>query len=124
MWMTRVAIRHPVFATMVMVALTVLGLFSYVRLGVEPMPDVAPPEVQIAWMYPAASPEEVENDIAKPIESAVNTVAGVKRIVSRSDEGRSLTWVEFRVEVDSTRATQEVRDKLAQIRAGFPRDAK
>jgi len=124
MWMTRVAINHPVFATMVMVALSVLGLFSYARLGVEPMPDVAPPAVQIAVMYPGASPEQVENDIAKPIENAVNTVAGVKRILSRSDEGRSLTWVEFRLEVDSTRATQEVRDKLAQIRAGFPRDAK
>lgn len=124
MWMTRVSINHPVFATMVMVALTVLGLFSYVRLGVEPMPDVAPPGVQIWVSYPGASPEQVENDLAKPIENAVNTVAGVKRILSRSDEGRSLTWVEFRLDVDATRAMQEVRDKLAQIRASFPRDAK
>jgi hydrophobe/amphiphile efflux-1 (HAE1) family protein len=124
MWMTRVSINHPVFATMVMVGLTVLGLFSYARLGVEPMPDVSPPLVQIWVNYPGASPEQVENDLAKPIESAANTVAGVKRILSRSDEGRSLTWVEFRYEVDMDRAIQEVRDKLAQIRAGFPRDAK
>jgi len=124
MWITRVSINHPVFATMVMVALTVLGLFSYVRLGVEPMPDVSPPGVQIWVSYPGASPEQVENDLAKPIENAANTVAGVKRILSRSDEGRSLTWVEFRLDVDITRATQEVRDKLAQIRASFPRDAK
>jgi hydrophobe/amphiphile efflux-1 (HAE1) family protein len=124
MWMTRVSITHPVFATMVMIGLTVLGLFSYARLGVEPMPDVSPPGVQIWVTYPGASPEQVENDLAKPIESAVNTVAGVKRILSRSEEGRSLTWVEFRYEVDMDRAIQEVRDKLAQIRAGFPRDAK
>jgi HAE1 family hydrophobic/amphiphilic exporter-1 len=124
MWMTRVSINHPVFATMVMVALTVLGLFSYARLGVEPMPDVAPPGVMIWVNYPGASPEQVENDLAKPIENAANTVAGVKRILSRSDEGRSLTWVEFRLDVDTTRAMQEVRDKLAQIRASFPRDAK
>ncbi|MCK6428594.1 MAG: efflux RND transporter permease subunit [Burkholderiaceae bacterium] len=124
MWITRVSINHPVFATMVMVALTVLGLFSYARLGVEPMPDVSPPGVQIWISYPGASPEQVENDLAKPVENAVNTVAGVKRILSRSDEGRSLTWVEFRLDVDVTRAMQEVRDKLAQIRAGFPRDAK
>jgi hydrophobe/amphiphile efflux-1 (HAE1) family protein len=124
MWMTRVSINHPVFATMVMVGLTVLGLFSYARLGVEPMPDVSPPGVQVWVSYPGASPEQVENDLAKPIESAVNTVAGVKRILSRSDEGRSLTWVEFRYEVDMDRAIQEVRDKLAQIRATFPRDAK
>ena len=124
MWMTRVSITHPVFATMVMVGLTVLGLFSYLRLGVEPMPDVSPPGVQIWVNYPGASPEQVENDLAKPIESAANTVAGVKRILSRSDEGRSLTWVEFRYEVDMDRAIQEVRDKLAQIRATFPKDAK
>ncbi|HSQ10958.1 MAG TPA: efflux RND transporter permease subunit, partial [Burkholderiaceae bacterium] len=124
MWMTRVSINHPVFATMVMVGLTVLGLFSYARLGVEPMPDVSPPGVQIWVNYPGASPEQVENDLAKPIENAANTVAGVKRILSRSDEGRSLTWVEFRYEVDMDRAIQEVRDKLAQIRATFPRDAK
>jgi hydrophobe/amphiphile efflux-1 (HAE1) family protein len=124
MWMTRVSINHPVFATMVMIGLTVLGLFSYARLGVEPMPDVSPPGVQIWVNYPGASPEQVENDLAKPIESAANTVAGVKRILSRSDEGRSLTWVEFRYDVDMDRAIQEVRDKLAQIRASFPRDVK
>jgi HAE1 family hydrophobic/amphiphilic exporter-1 len=124
MWMTRVSIAHPVFATMVMVGLTVLGLFSYARLGVEPMPDVNPPGVQIWVSYPGASPEQVENDLAKPIETAVNTVAGVKRILSRSEEGRSLSWIEFRYEVDMDRAMQEVRDKLAQIRATFPREAK
>ncbi len=124
MWITRVSINHPVFATMVMVALTVLGLFSYVRLGVEPMPDVSPPGVQIWISYPGASPEQVENDIAKPVENAVNTVAGVRRILSRSDEGRSLTWVEFSYDTDMSRATQEVRDKLAQVRAGFPREAR
>ncbi|MFN9211260.1 MAG: efflux RND transporter permease subunit, partial [Betaproteobacteria bacterium] len=124
MWMTRVAIAHPVFATMVMVALTVLGIFSYARLGVQPLPDVSPPGLSIWIAYPGASPEQVENDLAKPVENAVNTVAGVKRLLSRSDEGRSLTWVEFRYDVDMTRATQEVRDKLAQIRASFPREAK
>ena len=124
MWMTRVSINHPVFATMVMVALTVLGLFSYAKLGVEAMPDVRPPMVSIQVRYPGASPEQVENDLAKPIENAVNTVAGVKRILSASYEGISFTWIEFRLDVDTDRVTQEVRDKIAQIRAGFPRDVK
>ncbi len=124
MWMTRVSIHHPVFATMVMVALLVLGLFSYNKLRVEAMPDIELPMVQVFVAYPGASPEQVENDITKPIENAVNTVAGVKRILSRSDEGRSFTWVEFRLDVDTTKVLQETRDKLAQIRAGFPRDAK
>ena len=124
MWMTRVSINHPVFATMVMVALTVLGLFSYNRLGVEPMPDVTPPVVTVRVDYPGASPEQVENDIAKPVENAINTVAGVKMIRSVSFEGLVWTMVEFRLDVDQTRVLQEVRDKLAQIRANFPRDAK
>ena len=124
MWMTRVSINHPVFATMVMVALTVLGLFAYNKLGVEPMPDINPPTVSIRVAYPGASPEQIENDLTKPVENAVNTVAGVKRILSASYEGISYTWVEFRLDVDTTRVTQEIRDKLAQIRAGFPRDAK
>ncbi len=124
MWMTRVSINHPVFATMVMVALTVLGVFSYMRLGVEAMPDVKPPVVSVRVEYPGASPEQVENDIAKPVENAVNTVAGVKRILSASYEGISFSWIEFRLDIDQTRAVQEVRDKIAQIRAGFPRDVR
>ncbi|MEG1968760.1 MAG: efflux RND transporter permease subunit [Burkholderiaceae bacterium] len=124
MWMTRVSIQHPVFATMLMVGLTVLGLFSYSRLGVEAMPDVTLPGVQVYVAYPGASPEQVEIDVTKPVENAVNTVAGVKRILSRAEEGRSLAWVEFRYDADMSRATQEVRDKLAMIRAGFPRDVK
>ena len=124
MWMTRVAINNPVFATMVMVALAVLGTFSYQRLRVEAMPDVRQPWVQIRVDYPGASPEQVENDIAKPIENAVNTVAGIKRLLSASYEGLGFTWVEFRLDVDQTRALQEVRDKVAQIRANFPREVK
>jgi len=124
MWMTRVAINNPVFATMVMVALTVLGVFSYQRLRVEAMPDVRPPLVSIRVDYPGASPEQVENDVAKPIENAVNTVAGVKRLLSASYEGYGFTWIEFRLDIDQDRVLQEVRDKVAQIRAAFPRDVK
>jgi len=124
MWMTRVSINHPVFATMVMVALTVLGAFSYQRLRVEAMPDVRPPWVSIQVAYPGASPEQVENDVAKPIENAVNTVAGIKRLLSASYEGMGYTWVEFRLDVDQDRVMQDVRDKVAQIRGGFPREVR
>jgi HAE1 family hydrophobic/amphiphilic exporter-1 len=124
MWMTRVSINHPVFATMVMVALLVMGLFSYQRLSVEAMPNIELPMVQIAVFYPGASPEQVEVDITKPVENAVNTVAGVKRMLSRSDEGRSFTWVEFTLDSDPARVLQETRDKLAQVRSSFPRDVR
>ena len=124
MWMTRVSINHPVFATMVMVALTVLGIFSYQRLRVEAMPDIRPPYVSVRVAYPGASPEQVENDVAKPIENAANTVAGIKRLLSASYEGVSYTWIEFRLDVDQDRVVQDVRDKVAQIRGEFPRDVK
>ena len=86
MWITRVSIRNPVFATMVMVGIVVLGLFSYARLRVEQMPDVTLPFVDVETIYPGASPEVVESDVTKPIENAVNTVSGVKRIYSNSRE--------------------------------------
>src|SRR5207302_273910 len=124
MWMTRVAINHPVFATMVMVALSVLGIFSYQRLRVEAMPEIKFPFVAIYVAYPGASPEQIENDVAKPIENAVNQVAGVKRLLSASYEGFGWTWIEFRLNVDQDRVLQETRDKVAQIRASFPRDVK
>jgi len=77
MWITRVSINNPVFATMVMVGLVVLGIFSYARLRVEQMPDVTLPYVLILTAYPGASPEVVESDVTKPIEYATNTVSGV-----------------------------------------------
>ena len=124
MWMTRVAINNPVFATMVMVALCVLGLFSYQRLGVEQMPDVSPPVVFVSVNYPGASPAAVETEITKPLEDALNGIAGVKMIRSQSYEGRSATTVEFNLDTDLNRATQDVRDKVSTVQAGFPKDAK
>jgi multidrug efflux pump subunit AcrB len=124
MWMTRVAINNPVFATMVMVALCVLGLFSYQRLGVEQMPDITPPVVFISVNYPGASPGAVETEVTKPLEDALNGIAGVKMIRSNSIEGRSETVVEFNLAADMTRAVQDVRDKVAGVQAGFNRDVK
>ncbi len=124
MWITKTSIRNPVFATMVMVALVVLGMFSYSSLGVEQMPNVQVPVVFVQVLYPGASPEAVENDITKPIEDTVNTVSGIKMIRSNTYEGRSETVVEFELSVNVDRVTQEVRDKIAQIRPQFPKEAK
>ncbi len=124
MWITRTSISQPVFATMVMVALCVLGLFSYNRLRVERMPDINFPAIFIQVQYPGASPEAVENDVTKPIEEVVNTVNGVKLIRSNSWEGRSETYIELRLDANVERAVQDVRDKIALIRPGFPREVK
>ena len=124
MWITRVSINNPVFATMVMVGIAVLGLFAYNHLRVEQMPDVSLPFLLVETNYPGASPEVVEADVTKPIEYAINTVAGVSLIRSNSLEGRSEVFTEFRMNTDMTRAIQDVRDKIAQVRPGFPRDVK
>ncbi len=82
--MTKVSIQNPVFATMIMVGLMVLGIFSYKGLGLENMPNVESPGVWMEVMYPGASPEIVENDVTKPVENVVNTISGVKRIMASS----------------------------------------
>ncbi len=124
MWITRVSIRNPVFATMVMVGIAVLGLFAYNRLRVEQMPDVNLPFVLVLTTYPGANPEVVETDVTKPLEYAINTVAGASLIRSNSKEGRSEVFAEFRMSTDMGKAMQDVRDKIAQVRPSFPRDVK
>ncbi len=124
MWITRVSINNPVFATMVMIGIAVLGLFAYNRLRVEQMPDVSLPYVLVLTSYPGASPEVVESDVTKPLEYAINTVSGASLIRSNSKEGRSEVFAEFRMSTDMMKAMQDVRDKIGQVRTAFPRDVK
>ena len=124
MWITRVSINNPVFAAMMMVALCVLGLFSYGKLGVEQMPDISFPGAWMEVQYPGASPEAVEREVVKPLEEAVNGVAGVKRVTSRSMEGRGQINVEFGLSTDMGRALQDMRDRVAAVQAGLPKDAR
>jgi len=124
MWMTRVSINNPVFAAMVMVALCVLGLFSYAKLGVEQMPDISFPGAQLNVRYPGASPEAVEREVIKPLEEAVNSIAGVKRITSRSREGVGEMSMEFALDADMGRAMQDIRDRVSAVQASLPRDSR
>ncbi len=124
MWITKTSINQPVFATMVMLALVVLGLFSYRLLPVEEMPEISMPEAYITVEYPGASPEAIEDDVVKPIENVINSVDGVRNIYATAREGRAFFQIEFRLETDVIAATQEVRDKVAQIRASLPREVR
>ncbi len=119
MWLTRISINNPVFAAMMMMALMVFGLFAYRDLGVEEFPDIGFPFVAVATVYPGASPEVVESDVTRKIEDAVNTIAGVKQVFSYSYEGRSLVFVEFFLDVPVPTAVQDVRDKVALVKADF-----
>ena len=116
MWFTRVSIHNPVMATMVMLALVVLGLFSFQRLKVDQFPDIEFPTVVVQLDYPGAAPEIVESEVTKKVEEAVNTIAGIKQLYSRSYEGTSVVIIEFNLEMDGRRAADDVREKLSLIR--------
>ncbi len=116
MWFTRVSIQNPVMAVMVMLAFVVLGLFSYQRLSVDQFPNIDFPTVVVQMDYPGASPEIVESEVTKKVEEAVNTVAGISALTSRSYEGTSVVIIEFNLDVDGRKAAEDVREKVALVR--------
>ncbi|MGN7958240.1 efflux RND transporter permease subunit [Agrobacterium tumefaciens] len=124
MFLTRISVTHPVFATMMMVALLVMGAFSLQRLGLDQYPNVDVPVVVVVTSYPGATPETVETEVTRPVEDALNAIGGLDEVTSTSYEGRSVVVAKFKLEVQSSAAAQEVRDKIAAIEANFPKDAK
>ncbi|MGL3044563.1 efflux RND transporter permease subunit [Acinetobacter pecorum] len=119
MWFTRISVKYPVFTIMMMFCLMVLGLASWQRMGVEEFPDVDFPFVVIYTNYPGASPETVESEITKKLEDQINTISGLKQVISQSSEGLSIITTEFNLDVTSTTAAQDVRDKIASVTAEF-----
>lgn len=124
MWFTRISIGNPVLATMMMVAFVVLGLFSYKRLRVDQFPDITFPVVVIQTDYPGAAPETIESDITRKVEETVNTINGISALTSRSYEGTSVVILEFDLTVDPAQAAQDVREKVALIKASFRKEVK
>ncbi len=117
-----VSIKRPVFATMMILSLVVLGLFALTRLNVDLYPDIDFPYVVITTVLPGAGPEQIESDVTKIVEDAVNSIEGVKHIESRSQENVSMVIIEFRLEIDSKQAAQDVREKVAAVRSNLPDD--
>src|ERR671921_606977 len=109
MWFTRISLRNPVFATMVMLAIVVLGLFSYQRLKVDQFPNIDFPVVVVTAKYPGASPEIVESEVSKKVEEAVNSIAGINALTSRSYENQSVVIIEFQLHIDGRKAADDVR---------------
>ncbi|NLT66044.1 MAG: efflux RND transporter permease subunit, partial [Acidobacteria bacterium] len=89
MILSDLSVKQPVFATMMMVALVVLGIFSYKELSIDLFPDVDFPVVTVQTVYPGVAPETVETEVTKPIEEAINPIQGVKHITSTTTEGVS-----------------------------------
>ena len=124
MWFTRVSLNNPVLATMMMLALVVLGLFSMQRLQVDQFPNVDFPVVVIITDYPGASPEIIESEVSKKIEEGVNAIAGINALTSRSYEGQSVVVIEFGLHMDGRKAADDVREKVAAIRPSLRTEVK
>ena len=124
MWFTRVSLQNPVFATMVMLALVVLGAFSIQRLQVDQFPNIDFPVVVVIAEYPGASPQIVESEVSKKIEEGVNSIAGINALTSRNYEGQSVVVIEFGLHVDGRKAAEDVREKVASIKPNLRAEVK
>jgi HAE1 family hydrophobic/amphiphilic exporter-1 len=123
MFLSHLSIKRPVLATMMMLALVTLGLFSYQHLNIDMYPDVEMPILTITTQYEGAPPESVEREVTRKIEEAINPIQGVKHISSSSQEGISSIIVEFTLETKINDAGQEARAKVSAIRGELPKDS-
>ncbi len=117
-------VRRPVFATMFVGVLLVLGWFSYLRLGVDLYPKVDAPMVMVETYLPGAAPEETEARVTKPLEEVINTVTGIDELRSVTLEGVSRIMIEFKLDHDINAGVQDVRDKISTILDQLPEGTK
>src|SRR5690348_15916349 len=117
---SEVFIRRPVMATMLVALLLVLGAFSYKELGIDLFPNVDLPVVTVITTLKGASPEEMEAQVKKPIEEAINSASGIDELRSSTLEGISIITVTFQLERKTAEAVQDVRDKVAGILSLLP----
>jgi hydrophobe/amphiphile efflux-1 (HAE1) family protein len=123
MSISEVAIRRPVFTSMLALLLIVLGALGFKRLGTDLFPDVTFPVVIVSTVYRGAGPGEVETQVIKPLEDAVAGISGIDKIHSFSRENAGVVIVQFKLSESLDRATQEVRDKVSGVVSKLPKDA-
>jgi hydrophobic/amphiphilic exporter-1 (mainly G- bacteria), HAE1 family len=121
--LAEICVRRPVFATVIILALVVVGAFSYFKLGVDRFPNVEFPFIIVTTVLPGAAPEEIETEITDKIEESVNTISGIDELTSFSSENVSVVMIAFNLEKDRDVAAQEVRDKVSTILSDLPQDA-
>jgi multidrug efflux pump subunit AcrB len=120
--LAEICVRRPVFATVIILALVVIGAFSYLGLGVDRFPNIEFPFVTVITVLPGAAPEEIETEVTDKIEEAVNTISGIDELYSFSSENVSVLQIGFDLEKDGDVAAQEVRDKVSAILGDLPTD--
>src|SRR5438034_5776366 len=114
-WLAEICVKRPVFATMLVLSLVVVGAFSFFSLGVDLFPKIDFPTITVTVANPGSSPQEIETEITDKVEEAVNTISGIDELRSSSIEGVSQVFVTFLLEKNADVATQEVRDKVNLI---------
>ncbi|MGH9946747.1 MAG: efflux RND transporter permease subunit [Pyrinomonadaceae bacterium] len=119
-WLAEICVKRPVFATMLILSLVVVGAFSFLSLGVDLFPKVDFPTITVTVRNPGASPQEIETEITEKIEEAVNTVSGIDELRSTSIEGISQVFVQFVLEKDVNVAAQEVENRVQSAIPNLP----
>ena len=119
-WLANVCVRRPIFATVLMLVILVIGAAGYTKLGVDRFPKVDLPIVVVTTRLPGSAPEEVETEITDKVEEAVNTISGIDELRSVSSEGVSQVFVTFLLEKDVDVAAQEVRDHVSAVIPQLP----
>ena len=114
-WLAEICVKRPVFAWVLVLSLTVVGLFAFGQLGVDRFPNVDIPSVIVTTRLPGAAPEQIETEITDKIEEAVNTISGIDQLTSISSEGVSQVVVSFKLEKNTDVAAQEVRDRVNRV---------
>ena len=122
-WLAAVSVRRPVFASVIVLVLVVVGVLGYTRLPVDRFPKVDFPSVLITTRLPGATPKEIETEVTDRIEEAVNTVSGIDQLRSTSSDNISQVLVAFVLEKNIDVAAQEVRDRVNRILSILPDDA-
>lgn len=122
--LAEICIRRPVFATMLVLSLMVIGIFCFFGLGVDLLPKIDMPTVMITVSNPGAAAEQIETEITKKIEDAVNTISGIDDLRSTSIEGLSQVVVQFSLDKNGDVGAQEVRDRVSMIVGDLPETAK
>ncbi len=120
-WLAAISVTRPVFASVLILSLTVVGAFAFTRLGLDRFPKVDFPTVVVTTRLPGAAPEEVETEITDKIEEAVNTISGIDELRSTSSEGVSQVIISFLLEKDADIAAQEVRDRVNRVLPLLPK---
>ena len=121
-WLAEISVKRPVFASVLVLSLAVVGVFAYFQLGVDLFPKVDFPIITVTTRQSGAAPEEIETEITDKVERAVNTIAGIEELRSVSTEGVSQVFIQFKLEKSVDVAAQEVRDKVNQILPDLPQD--